>query len=540
MHTFARIVSRCHLDTLFSATSSSSPRQEEQKGKRSFSRDQSGAIAIIFVLSLLPIIMMLGAAIDYARAALARSEAQDALDAATLAAVKQIGALDEKDISDLISAYVSANGPKDSNIKIDKIDIQDNPTSLQVWASGSTQMTLMQFANIDNIDFTVTSKTVAGNKTLEVVMVLDNSGSMASSAGSKTRIEALKDASKELIEILDEKKQDEESLSFGLVPFTQMVRLTAGLDGKDWKQVQWIDQNGVSSINGKNHPPNSNRLSLFATLKDPYTHQQIKWAGCVEARPHPLDIRDSTPNANEPDSYFVPFFHPDRREKYNSRRSTWSNDYYLPRDDWANGQTYAEKLAYGYYFNQTIRKSNYGPNYWCDMPRIMPLTHDTAAVESHISTMRANGATNIHMGTIWGLRLLSPQAPYTQGRAYDDEENIKALIIMTDGNNTYYNNYYHAYGWYSDGRISGSSSIVAEMNKRTTEACQAAKDAISDKARKIKIFTIYFGSPSVSTANMLKGCASKAEWYKSVSNASDLTKVFQNIASELSNLRLVE
>ena len=69
-------------------------------------------------------------------------------------------------------------------------------------------------------------------------MVLDNSGSMASSAGSKTRIEALKDASKELIEILDEKKQDEESLSFGLVPFTQMVRLTAGLDGKDWKQVQ--------------------------------------------------------------------------------------------------------------------------------------------------------------------------------------------------------------------------------------------------------------------------------------------------------------
>ena len=129
MHTFARIVSRCHLDTLFSATSSSSPRQEEQKGKRSFSRDQSGAIAIIFVLSLLPIIMMLGAAIDYARAALARSEAQDALDAATLAAVKQIGALDEKDISDLISAYVSANGPKDSNIKIDKIDIQDNPTS---------------------------------------------------------------------------------------------------------------------------------------------------------------------------------------------------------------------------------------------------------------------------------------------------------------------------------------------------------------------------------------------------------------------------
>ena len=85
------------------------------------------------------------------------------------------------------------------------------------------------------------------------------------------------------------------------------------------------------------------------------------------------------------------------------------------------------------------------------MPRIMPLTHDTDAIKRHISTMRANGATNIHMGTIWGLRLLSPQAPYTQGRGYDDKENIKALIIMTDGNNTYYTiHYYHAYGWYKD------------------------------------------------------------------------------------------
>nr|WP_321980629.1 TadE/TadG family type IV pilus assembly protein [uncultured Cohaesibacter sp.] len=540
MHTFARIVSRCHLGTLFSAASSSRSNSESDKGKPSFRRDQSGAIAIIFVLSLLPIIMMLGAAIDYARAALARSEAQDALDAATLAAVKQVGTMDEEEITDLISAYLSANGPKDSNITIEAVDIEESPTSLQVWASGSTQMTLMQFANIDNIDFTITSKSVAGNKTLEVVMVLDNSGSMGSSAGSKTRIQALRDAATELVELLDEKKQDDDSLSFGLVPFTQMVRLTADLDGEDWKEVPWIDHDGVSSINSDNLPPKSNRLDLFATLTDPYTHKAVEWAGCVEARPPPLDIKDTTPSSSNPDSYFVPFFHPDRREPNNNRVSTRYSDYYLPRDDWAKNETYAERQAYGYYFEQTIRKSSYGPNYWCDMQRIVPLTNDTSTIKTQINSMVANGATNIHMGTIWGLRLLSPQAPYTQGRAYDDEENIKALIIMTDGNNTYYSNYYHAYGWSDDGRISGSSSIVNEMNTRTSEACEAAKDAASDSSQQIKIFTIYFGSPSSSTTKMLKGCASKDEWYKSVSNATELSEVFQNIASELSNLRLVE
>ncbi|WP_319412936.1 pilus assembly protein TadG-related protein [uncultured Cohaesibacter sp.] len=535
MHIVQQFFSRFHESRPNASTPSDKNVRETEGKARSFRRDESGAIAIIFVVSLIPIIMMLGAAVDYARVALARSEAQDALDAATLAAVKQIGTLSDSDITSMINAYVAANGPSDSKVIIDKTEISDDPTSIQAWATGTTDMTFMRFAGINTIDFSITSKSVAGNKTLEVVMVLDNSGSMASSAGSKTRIQALRDAATELVELLDEKKQDEESLSFGLVPFTQMVRLN-----EDAQDAEWLDKNGVSSIHQYNLPSKANRFDLFDTLTDPYTKQAVEWDGCVEARPHPLDIKDTTPSSATPDSYFVPFFHPDRREPNNNKSSSWSNDYYLPRNGYANGQTYAEKQAYGYYFEQTIRKSGYGPNYWCDMQRMVPLTNDTNTIKSKINSMVANGATNIHMGTIWGLRMLSPQAPYTEGRAYDDEENIKALIIMTDGNNTYYNSYYHAYGWYDDGRISGSGSIVSEMNTRTSEACQAAKDAVSDSSRKIKIFTIYFGSPSSSTTSMLKGCASKDEWYKSVSNASELSNVFKNIASELSNLRLVK
>nr|WP_321455914.1 VWA domain-containing protein [uncultured Cohaesibacter sp.] len=513
------------------------------KEKPSFAGDESGAIAIILVVAIIPIILMLGAAVDYSRIALARSEAQDALDAATLAAVKQVGTLSTSEITDLITSYVKANGPSDSTVSNYQVVIGQNPTSIQVSATGSTETTFMKFADINEVDFSITSKSVAGNKTLEVVMVLDNSGSMATRAGTKTRIQALRDAAKELVEILDSKKQDEESLSFGLVPFTHMVRL----DSSKNEETSWLDVDGVSSVYHNNLPPNAKRFDLFATLKDPYTRKAIEWAGCVEARPHPLDIKDTTPSEKNSDSYFIPYFHPARGEINNSRyvqKSYYSqyrySDYYLSRTDYARRQSNADKLAYGYYYNQTILSGGYTPNTWCDMARIVPLTHNTSAIESDISSMVANGGTNIQMGTIWGLRVLSPQAPYTEGRSYDDEENIKALIIMTDGNNTFYEDYYHAYGWSGEGRISGSGSYVSEMNKRTTEACQAAKDAISDSSRKIKIFTIYFGSPSQTTASMLKSCASKDEWYKSVNNANELTTVFKNIASELSNLRLVE
>ncbi|WP_316860668.1 TadE/TadG family type IV pilus assembly protein [uncultured Cohaesibacter sp.] len=540
------------IDRLLKPSASIADAEEKETGK-SFLRDESGAIAIIFVVTLIPIILMLGAAVDYSRVALARSEAQDALDAATLAAVKQIGKVTDAEIRAMIESYVAANGPSNTSITVNPITIEHNPTSLKVWAKGTTEMTVMKLMNFENSEFSISSKSVTGNKTLEVVLVLDNSGSMDSSAGSTTRIEALKNASDELVDILDEKKQDEDSLSFGVVPFTHLVRLSEGME-----DAEWLDQNGVSSIHQNNLPPDSNRFDLFATLTDPSTNAAVEWEGCVEARPHPYDIKDTKPSSSKPDSYFVPYFHPDIREPNNEKYSSYAsgnssssstyynylnissgssggwgwywNSYYNNSSSSCSG----DDDEFGCYKDQTIKSGYDGPNYLCDMPRLLPLTNTISTVKSKIEEMRAKGATNIHMGTIWGLRLLSRKAPYTEGRPYSDEENIKALIIMTDGNNTYYDNYYHAYGWYDDGRINGSSTVVSEMNTRTVEACEAAK------SNDVKVFTIYFGSPSKTTAAMLSDCASQDDYYKSVDNANELSTVFQNIASELSKLRLVE
>ena len=39
---------------------------------------------------------------------------------------------------------------------------------------------------------------------------------------------------------------------------------------------------------------------------------------------------------------------------------------------------------------------------------------------------------------MWGWRVLSPTAPFTEGRAYTANDNKKILVLMTDGENTYY------------------------------------------------------------------------------------------------------
>ena len=390
----------------------------------------------------------------------------------------------------MIESYMAANIPNGVNVKIDLVEIERNPNAVKVWASGETETTFLRIANITSSDFKANSRAVAADQTLEVVMVLDNSGSMASSMNS------LKEGATELVNILETASATRTDLSIGIVPFNHLVRLD-----KASQDADWVDKNAKSSVHRNNLPPKANRLELFNTLTNPYTHHPEEWAGCVEARPHPYDIEDTSANSAYNDSYFVPFFYPDSKEENNEHKNN-SNTYlpYYYGYYWLPSNT---KKKFGHYYQRTFNSGyyGYGPNYFCNVPRLMPLNTNLDSVRDHIKTMRADGATNIHMGTIWGVRVLSPQAPYTGGRSYDDHENVKFLIIMTDGANTYYDTYYLAYGWQADGRINGSGSVVKEMNKRTLESCKAAWDA------GVQIFTIAYGDPGKETQDMMKECA---------------------------------
>ena len=134
--------------------------------------------------------------------------------------------------------------------------------------------------------------------------------------------------------------------------------------------------------------------------------------------------------------------------------------------------------------------------------------------------------------------------PLTQGDAYDAATS-KVMIIMTDGENThnYANNmnggyWYLPYGYPYNGRLTGASTaaLQLEMDVRTKRACANAK------AVGITIYTIGLGTSLTSdpakVQQMLKDCSSGDGYWYFPSDSDDLSDVFEEIAGQLSNLRL--
>ena len=156
--------------------------------------------------------------------------------------------------------------------------------------------------------------------------------------------------------------------------------------------------------------------------------------------------------------------------------------------------------------------------------------------------MEANGNTNIANGIGWGVRVLSPQMPFTEGTDYNDREVIKAMVILTDGENvlsgqnTAFMSRYEGYGYINDGRLgvrtSSSGQLSNALDDRMVAACDYAK------AQGIRVYTITFQVNSSSTRNMMQACASSPSLYFDSPSSSALRDAFEMIAGDLANLRL--
>ena len=190
--------------------------------------------------------------------------------------------------------------------------------------------------------------------------------------------------------------------------------------------------------------------------------------------------------------------------------------------------------------------SVFGPNGDCTTVGITPLTSTPATVDTAIAAMQPLGGTNITEGAVWGFRVLSPTAPFTEGNAYSSTT-AKVLIIMTDGENTIYpgtnmnyDTFYSAYGFPWNNRLgvvtSTDTTLEAVMNTRLTTVCTNAKNA------GITIYTIGVDTADTTnpsaTVSLLTGCASSSGNAYFPNTASDLTSAFQSIANQLAALRL--
>lgn len=144
---------------------------------------------------------------------------------------------------------------------------------------------------------------------------------------------------------------------------------------------------------------------------------------------------------------------------------------------------------------------------------LMPLSYDWTGLKSKIDSMSSNGNTNVTIGLVWAWQTLLSGGPFAAPAEDPKYKYQKVIILLTDGNNT-------------QNRFTTSQSAI---DARTKLACDNAK------AAGITLYTVLVMEGSQS---LLEACASEKKKYFYLSSASQLVTAFNQIGTDLSNLRL--
>ncbi|WP_353216706.1 pilus assembly protein TadG-related protein, partial [Sandarakinorhabdus sp.] len=225
-------------------------------------RQQRGNMALAGALTLLPLAMMSGLAIDFGRAWTAQEQLGQAVDAAALAGARQLGA---RDPGPEAQQYFNANLAAGNGLVVDQFQVTPaaNNQTLSITATGHVTTSFLSLAGANWRTLPVRASASARRTTMgmELAMVLDVTGSMAGSGITQMRL-----AASDLINILFGNRASLDTLYVSVVPYTMAVNF--GPTRTDWLQ-------GGAAATAAYAP--------------------FRWRGCVEARTGGEDQTDTPP-----------------------------------------------------------------------------------------------------------------------------------------------------------------------------------------------------------------------------------------------------
>ena len=455
-------------------------------------RDTGGVAAVFMALGMIPLLGISGLAVDASLRYLLKSRMSKSLDTAGLSAGR---AALQDDAEDVARAYFDANFGTSGAVTIEDFDFQLDGTRqfVTLTARASTPTKFMRIFGQDMM--TVGARTVIERETtgMELALVMDNTGSMW---GSK--FDAMQLAAYDLIDIIFGPDETVPNVWVSLVPYTATVNIGS------WN-IGWLS-------------------ATDRAVTSPIDFDAQGWKGCVEARGAGLDEGDATPSSNPFTSYF-----------YAATARTQDNDWPALKLDLAD------------------RNNGRGPNLGCG-PEITPLTASRTAIDTAIGNMGAwhRGGTTGNLGLSWGWRTLSPAwrglwggaTPATMPLDYDTDFMEKTVVILTDGNNQFYDHDkgagtpgsdYTSYGRLEALGVTSLGEGRDILDERMARTCTGMK------TEGIRIYSIIFGaSPDATAQTLFRNCATQPSMYFYAPDNATLASAFKAIGGELANLRIVE
>ena len=360
-----------------------------------FLKDRDGAVAIMFGLCFVAIIGISGLALDYSRATTERENLQSATDAAVQAAAVMPGTAVEREkvFNDVLSAHLTSNATLYAVQKAVSIDPSTNKVTATVRAKIKTSV--MAAVGFNTMDLAVDSEMLGGKVDVEFALALDVSGLMnALMPSGETRLKSMKDAVNTMVDTVKANISGTSSAKYSIVPFTMNVNIGTA---------------NAAYLEGTNH-------ALFSGTQ---------WAGCVTERAPPHHISNEyNGSANSPKGKWQAYINP---PEPNSGPGCA-----VPSNGTNSGYQTVASYSTSSYVGLTQ-----GPNFNCVRHPIMTLTSDGDAIKAKVNQLTAewNNGTIVAPGVSWGLRLLTPDAPFPGARPFSSGVR-KVLVVLTDGEQT--------------------------------------------------------------------------------------------------------
>lgn len=503
-------------------------------------KSKRGSTALLFALSAAILVCAIGSGVDLSRLSNDKSKAQAMIDAAILAPFSNETYHEgTESVLKVSKAYLDSQS-KNQNIEFKTYSVYKTSGGYQAVGTFETKTLIAGILGIDKLTGTVESSVAIRKVHLEVVFVLDTSGSMTG-----TRITNLKSGVTSAIAKINSWSARFKSVKMSIVPFSSLVNIG------NTKDSSYMDLNGLNSLHSYGFDQTINRFDVFDNIGH-------TWKGCTQGRAKGYDITDEPAKATDAETLFVPWFWPD--EPDNNKK--YPNNYLTSNskgNDKANGKDVTKYgvngpnkstwlkpgllTTYDFYFGYSETQ---GPNFFCDSQPITPLTNDVTKLNNAVASLNAMGGTNLTEGLAWGWRVLSPAVPFTEGLPYSGE-NQKILIFFTDGSNAAnalnneFKSEFTTWGYADDGPLNamiGGKTKPDNLDLKTAMDTKTKAICENIKKQEIEIFTVGLSIENEVSRTILKDCASKIAYYTEATSDSEIGPAFDNIIKRVMNLHL--
>jgi Flp pilus assembly protein TadG len=483
---------------------------------KNFLNDRMGNFAMMTVIAFPAIFGGVALSVDLTNTLRVQSQLQDANDTAVLFAARYFKEYRRVPTRRQVQDFLDAN----ASFRIVNPRLVFDPERIEftLTSQATVNTMLMKYFRTTRTTYNALSKANLGfSETLEFALALDTTGSMA----AEGRMDALKTSATEFIDTVFEARDNGADVRGAIVPFAQYVNVGTGMRTQTWLQVPRNIDTRVTTRECRMEAPVIGQTNCRNECWPATTINH-------SAQPGSCSTNDGVQTCTPPQ----PAWTENRPAGCENR----CDNVYGAEVEICENVTRGELITWeGCVGSRAYPLNVRDADYRNRIPglldvecseEIQRLTDVKSNLTDKINALTPQGETYLPEGVMWGTRVLTTAAPYTDARTTGrgGRPVRRVLVLMTDGVNTL-----------SPDFPTHNNSDRALADSYTREACVEAK------AKMMDIFTISFGSGvTAPVRDMLEACATSPGQYFHADNAAGLTEAFRDIADALLNVRLTQ